>query len=211
MFDEYYPEYEPSLADEIFKEASDKLFAALKENTVARVAELTRKNERLEKRNAELQENVIGVAIRETNVLVREQELEREAKRMTCKEFMGQRSVIMYRAAADYRRPPLCGKCDNGWYPYKTPLGNDAQEACPCTVKKRHFMPEERLLYEMDKSGRNLRMWFRPTEGDGWSGGVIVNAFYNGEEFGDLDRGIHFENQTDCQAFCEYLNGDSDK
>ncbi len=211
MYD-YEIDFEPSQADEILAEAAAKLLEAAKNDVARKIAEATRRNERLEKENIELRKKIAKIDSRERELNQREVDLEKMAKRMPVEKFFGQRAVIMYKA--QYTRQEMFPKCDlcddNRDRHYKTPLGKDAREKCTCAEKFTVWEPQEMVLTELSRrDGGKLLMWFKSHKDvDAYSSGQVVydEDVFNGQPFSKLDKGTYFVNADDCQAFCKYLN-----
>ena len=215
MYDDYEIEYEPSLADEILKEASDKLMSAIKDETVRRVAEIKGDNKRLERENEKLQQKLYDTNLKEAGLVFKQKEIEQMAKRMPVKEFLGQRSVIMYKV--DYSqqsRATKCDKCDDRRHlHYKTPSGNNAKEMCACAKWNFGWQPKKMVLSEMRKNNYKLLMWFKPQQlgSDGYTTGAFVEDkdVYDGSlPFTDLDKyKAYFSDELECKLYCDWLNG----
>jgi hypothetical protein len=216
MFDEYYDVdiYEPTLADEILTEASAKLMDAIKQDVAKRIKEIEQANERLSRENKILHEQVIAASQEKRDLQRQREELERKAARMSVEDFLGQRAVLMYSVGREYVKGPKCDRCnDERKLPYKTPLGADATEGCPCGVSTIFYTPKEFVITEMgkDRCGRNVRAWFKQyNEEDHYSSSEFVKDedVYNGEDdFSSLDRHkVFFQDKSQCQAYCDYLN-----
>lgn len=216
MFDEYYGEdiYEPTLADEILTEASAKLMAAIKQDVAAHIKEIETRNEYLEADNKNLREKVSAVNQEKRELEERRKELERKAARMSIKDFLGQRAVIMYRADYNHVAGPKCDKCnDDRVRPYKTPLGSDATEQCPCSVRHRVYAPKEFAMSSMsrERRGDEVRVWFKRYEKeDTYSSSTFVkneNVYSGDSDFGSLNMyKTFFLEEAQCQRFCDWLN-----
>lgn len=216
MFDEYYGEniYEPTLADEILTEASAKLMAAIKQDVAAHIREIETRNERLEADNKNLREKVSAANQEKRELEKRRKELERKAARMSIKDFLGQRAVIMYRADCNYVAGQKCDKCNDGRVrPYKTPLGSDATEQCPCSVRHRVYEAKEFVMSSMSKGGRggDVHVWFKQYgEEDAYSSSTFVknkNVYSGNGDFDSLDMyKTFFLEEAQCQAYCDWLN-----
>jgi len=216
MFDQYdYNDlYEPTLADEIFVEASAKLIDALKENVAGRVMEIERKNDRLEEENKDLREQMAAVNQEKRNLQGQREELERKAARMPIGEFLGQRAVIMHRADYDHVTGPRCRECNSDRVrTYKTPLGKDAGERCPCSVQNRVHKPRKFVLSSMARRPHEheILVWFEQYENkDSYSSSRLVlgeNVYSDESNFADLDmHKTYFQEEAQCQEYCDWLN-----
>ncbi len=210
---DYEPQYEPSIADEILSNATAKLIAAIKGEAAEHFKKLEADNKRLKRQNAILRKAEARVCEREAAVMLKQKELEKKARRMTVKEFFGQRSAIMYKVERVATRKPKCSKCNAERIRYyTTPLGNKAYELCTCAGSTYSYVPMKVTLYELKKRQGELLMWFKPLRGEygGYGSGVAVRdeAVYTPrQQFDSLSKhNTHFASETDCQAYCDWLN-----
>lgn len=211
--DEFEPQYEPSEADEILSDAKDKLYAVIKRTHAADFENITRKCDRLENENASLRETLNGVTAREMEIERKEKELERKTKKMPVKEFFGQHAAIMWKADYHFENGVKCDKCDDRRnIQYTTPSGREQEEKCTCYKNETVYAPQEQRLVELRRDSRDgdLRFWFKPyDDGDGYSSGRIADNVYAGESFEDANKhNLFFNNVDDCQAYCDWKNGD---
>lgn len=206
------PIYEPSIADEIKAEAAEKLFTAIDVSVRERFDKLATENEQLKDRIEKLFDEVSEYKSRQNDLDAREKELARKTKRMSLKDLMGQREIIMYAARLEYEVKEKCSLCDkNRRRYYKTPLGNNAYDDCECSVNIQSYEPSEQIAYEMASgSGSLLRMWYRPIrDSDSYSGGNFVKDedVFSGGEYSDSNvYNLYFVNKEDCQKYCDWLN-----
>ena len=211
MYEDYELEYEPSLADEIFNEASAKLMDALNGEVKQRLERIADENASLQALNNSLKKQLAEYKQREYELAEGERQLRLAAKKMPLKEFMGQYEVVMYQATMKHEYGPKCDKCDDKrQLYYRTPLGNDATEPCKCAKMFRVYRPQMQVLYSISKRNHKLLAWYRPyPHEDAFESGKLAEQFYNQDiEFADLDKHkAYFENESDCQAYCDEALG----
>lgn len=213
---EYEPQYEPSEADKIMEEAKKRLYETIKTQQSEHFAGIAKRCERLEEENFNLRAVINGVEERERRVLNAETELKKKAAKMPVKDFFGQHAAIMWKAGYRYDNGEKCDKCDDRRFiQYKTPLGHEKEERCDCYKSEKVYEPEEYALTELRRNGRDgaLLFWFKPyneSDGDGFSSGVLVKSVFSGQPFEELEKyNTYFNNEDDCQAYCDWLNNDS--
>lgn len=215
-FEEFdYDTFEPTLADEIFAEASKKLTDALKADAMDRIRAITTDNERLQLENQELRKQATDVAEARREVEREKERIKKRAKSMTVREFLGMHAVEMFRAKQVTDKPlPKCNKCDdNRVIRYKTPLGKDASERCDCGEKQYKYIPEKLVISELKKDRHyGLLVWFAPypDHGDGYSSTEVIkseNIYQPGREFSRNDiYALRFREKRDCKKYCDWLN-----
>jgi hypothetical protein len=212
--DEYYDHlYEPTDADEIFADASNRLMTALKKDVAARIADLEMTCKQLRAENKELHNEIVAANLEKAEIARKRDELERMAKRMPISTLLGQRAVIMYRADSAWEYVPKCDLCDEGrGRPYKTPMGRDATEHCTCARRVMTYTAKEYSMSSMERRGDpEVYAWFKKydDDSDSFSTSKIVKNenVYNGEDFEDVDkRNTFFLDKSKCQEYCDWLN-----
>jgi len=218
-YDFEYQEPEPTVADEILAQATQALILmdAAKDKVKTWLKETRQQNERLTKENKKLRGQVAEAKSKVRGLAQKETELKNKAKRMTVKEFFGQRSVFMYKPDyASHKRLEKCDKCDEARYiHYKTPLGNAAKERCSCFKWLYCWEPKEMTLESLRKRrGEELFMWFRTHHDDdgGFSGGTLIQNEWvfdkvNTAEFSGVNKNqAYFSDKNACQLYCDWLN-----
>lgn len=211
-FDDFEVEYEPTIADVILADASVKLREAIKKDAAGKIRLIVSDNERLKRNNERLLVQNNALRVQERDVAKREKELERKAKRMPLGEFMGQRSMVMWKAGYNFVNGDKCDKCDrHRKIHYKTPTGRDATERCDCYRSDKIWRPKQSVVYEMRRNKRDasLLMWFKIYNDDenGFGSGEIIKDenIYTDQPFPELNyHTVLFADEGKCQEYCDW-------
>lgn len=207
------PYYEPTEADEIFLEASGKLWEALRSNVKSKLESVKRENDKLKRRNEELHDLVVSWRSKERELVEREKEIERKAKRLPLSGLMGDREFVMWEVDRyNYRKKEKCDKCnEERKIPYKSPLGKQMFEDCECSRRHNHYQPKQKVLHALRKRKNDpaLYIWFRSKDEEDMYNSELVESTSDDEDFSDLSvYNAVFADKEKCQAYCDWLNGD---
>ena len=210
---EYDDFYEPSEYEIMVEQFKDELRKSVKQ-------EIQDEMERLRKENQELQEikrNFNKALVEEQDNLRKKANEFEEAKinlaRKKVDELFKEAGLYKELYTIRYKRvrKKKCDKCDEDrkiWY--KTPSGKDAFEYCECSYNYNKYKPEKvkYIYYTTIDRGKKLLLQFNSD--DHWT--VThdpKNVYKDGMDFSDMQttwgRAL-FENEEDCQRFCDYLN-----
>jgi len=213
---EYEEYYEPTIADEIFEEAKQKLESALKESAQKLVDKVFLENEELKKENEELKCQVDEIENRERDLDRKIESYKREVLGMRLKELFADRHIVMYQPDYIYVDGRKCDECDeNRKIVFNSPQGNIIKEACKCSKQYKIYSPKEMHCTEMRwnrNNGNDLTMWYKQYDdsGDGYSSS---NAFYgkdvwNGQPYEEIENYYKyiFKSREECDAYCQYRN-----
>jgi hypothetical protein len=221
MYD--YEEYhEPTIADEIMGEASEKLKEALKESVKAYYDSIIKENEDLKAKNAELEKFVDEIDAIRLNISRERSELASNVKRMRLSELMKDFEVELYRVDYEYILKEKCEACnDNRKVAFLSPSGKELFEPCSCNenIGKHYFV---KPYYCCEFSNKNhdskLKAFYRVNRFDTnneyysydsstYCAKVLEKGFSDFENFDhNLNRETFFRYKEDAQNYCDYLN-----
>ena len=210
----YYDDfYEPSEYEIMVEQFKDELRKSVKQ-------EIQDEMERLRKENQELQEikRNFNKALEEEQEYLRQKRIEleiakRDLARKRVDELFQEAGLYkeLYTIKYEYVRKKKCDKCDNErkiWY--KAPSGKDAYEYCECDTRYRKYKPYKikYIYYTTIDQGKKLILQLDDAEH--WTvRHEPENVYKDGMNFSDMQtewgRAL-FENEEDCQRFCDYLN-----
>lgn len=215
MFDynDSYDYYEPSVGDEIYLEAREKLISALKDSVKQYVQSVSIENEKLKKENSRLADLTRDIKRRESELENEKLRYKRDIRFERLSELMKDLQVIVYQVDYINELNEKCDKCDDKReVHYVTPLGKNASEKCECAVQIRKYIVSEKILHEFRYGNNNtMLMWFKRYDtsngGDGYSNGSAIEIFYDNYEHEDIPNyQIHFRNKENAEKHCEWLN-----
>lgn len=214
-----------SYFDDFFDEPSEfeQQIAEFKESLVEAVkAEYKEKMQALEEENAELREfkeakeeheRILRNKVAEYDRRI--QQAKSEVRRASLKSIFGENLVSAYRAHGESAKYKKCDRCnENRRIPYKTPLGNDAYEECPCNRSVWWYTPKEVKLTsfyahsDSISSNRRTSLYYERVDSDRhYDRYDMCGEIYNGEEFEKVNsyRAVFFDREK-CAEYCEWLN-----
>lgn len=212
-YDSYNDFYEPSEYEIMVEQFKDELRKSVKQ-------EIQDEMERLRKENEELQEikRNFNKALEEEQEYLRQKRIElemakRDLARKRVDELLKEAGLYkeLYTIEYEFVKKKKCDKCDEDrriWY--KTPSGKDAHEDCECNKNHKKYKPNKikYVYYTTVDCGKKLILQLKDDEH--WT--VThdpKNVYKDGMNFSDMQttwgRSL-FENEEDCQRFCDYLN-----
>lgn len=217
MFDDNYDYYEPSVGDEIYLEAREKLINSLKDSVKQHIESVSIENEKLKSENSKLKESVRDITRREKELEGEKLKYKKDIRFERLSELMNDLRVIIYEVTYFNELAEKCNKCDDKReIHYTTPMGRKTAEKCECATQTKKYIVEEKILHEFRYGNNNtMLMWFNryntSNGGDGYGGGSAIEVFYDNYEHEDIPSyQIHFRNKENAERHCEWLNRKGD-
>lgn len=140
-----------------------------------------------------------------------------QLRRVKLRELMVDFKIIMYCADSYYVDNPKCDKCnEKREIPYTLPSGRPSLEKCSCATRTMKYKPAQHEIYEFNLNGNDNRIHMHYQESDN------ENQVYNRTQYGETayKQGMEysainkqetfFENESDCQLYCDWLNNGKD-
>lgn len=217
FYDEPY--YEPTIADEIFFEAREKLTESLKDTVKQYVENFVKENQELKNENEKLLKKVKDIESRERELERSKQNLERDVKKERLSSILEQLKVERFMAKTKTMYGKKCNKCnDERIIEYLSPLGTKQKERCDCYNNSVNvYYPTSQLCTEFKVDSKNndkIRMWYTKNTYDReeyYTSNSYYKQSYTGEDYIALDvREIFFDTLDECQKYCDWLNRDVD-
>lgn len=215
FYEEEYPYYEPSIADEIMFEYKQKMKDALLESVKYEINQLKEENNNLKESNKMLRDQISGISQRERKLEIDKQNLERQVRNERLSKLMKDFEVVMYRVKTTYPLPKKCNNCnDNRKIEFYSPSGKLMTENCSCNTGKVFYIPQEYICteFKVSRSDNAMLMWYIENhENDydwyGYESSDRAEIVYTEEmKYEDLDKYTYFKTIEDCQKFCDWLN-----
>ena len=214
--------YEPSLMDEIFTEASDKLFEALKITAKEQINEIIRENDRLKQAQQDVRTREINVTSKENELKRRKEELEREWKNRSLEELFEPLKETMWCIVSSYmREKPKCNLCsdDRKIEFVSTTTGRKTYETCECARSYYVYKPLEVSVYDLAKVSiyknameKDLKFTVKFNKSK-YDKNLEDSFFedktvYTGYKEGNKRHGSAYTTLEEAIKHCEQLNGD---
>lgn len=220
MYDYYdEPYYEPTVADEIFLEAREKLIESLKDSVKQHIENLERENLEIKSKNEKLLKQVSEIESKKLELERAKQTLERDVRKERLSTLLEQLKVERFMVKTKTMYGKKCDKCNEERYiEFISPLGNKLKERCDCYDNKViAYFPKSHLCTEFkvdSQNGNKLRMWYKEnTYGreEYYSSGSHYEKSYTDEDYSTLNTyNIFFDTIEECQKYCDWLNRDID-
>lgn len=213
------PYYEPTVADEIFFEAREKLTKSLKDTVKQYVENFVKENQELKNENEKLLKKVKDIEYRERELERAKQNLEKDIKKERLSSILEQLKVERFMAKSITMYSKKCDKCnDERIIEYLSPLGMKQKERCDCHNNSvKAYFPTSQLCteFKIDSQNNNkLRMWYKQNiyeKEEYYTSSNYYKQSYAGEDYSTLDvYEIFFDTLDDCQKYCGWLNRDVD-
>lgn len=223
-FEDYdEPYYEPTEADEIFREAVDKLQECLKQDVKNRINQITQENTRLREQISKYEKREKEIIKRERDVAYKEETLERDFVRKKFDdvfEQIGNQSCVWI---CDYTFSigKKCDRCDSDrLISYVTPMGRKGSEKCECGKEYKVWFPMETFVtsFTVKKNGKKLNYelqhqqpaWY---DDDSYVSFHLKYLLDSAEETNDMKEydikeNTAFTTKEECQKVCDKLNAD---
>lgn len=216
MYGDYDNYYEPTLADEIFDEAKEKLEEALKAEIEERIqraenilkehgrisSELNRKKRKLESQERELE--------RKFNEL--ENDFKKEKLDKFIKDLQGYLGQDYYKLKQTSTRNPKCSSCNNERkYEVKMPDGTMKKIDCSCNKVIYSYAVEELPIFSMTirKENKEVVIYLKYVDWDERLEIIPPKEIYNKfEDIANKDDsyGVFYTNKEEAQKHVDYLN-----
>ena len=151
---EFDDRYEPTLVDEIFTEARDKMFEALKVSAKEEIEAIIRENDRLKKAQSDVRTREINVTSKENELKKRRDELEREWKNRSLEDLFEPLKETMWCIVSSYKQErPKCNLCnsDRKIEFVSATTGRKTYDTCDCSRSYYIYKPLEVSVYDLTK------------------------------------------------------------
>lgn len=213
------PYYEPTVADEIFFEAREKLINSLKDTAKQYVENFAKENQKLKNENEKLLKKVNDIEYREKELERSKQNLEKDVRKERLSLILEQLKVERFMVKSKTMYSKKCDKCnDERVIEYLSPLGAKQKERCDCYNNSiKTYVPESQLCteFKIDSQNNNkLRMWYKGNcyeKEEYYTSSNYYKQSYTGEDYSTLDvYRIFFDTLDECQQYCDWLNRDVD-
>lgn len=214
--------FEPGEFDEKIEELKNELRESVKKEINDGIEKLRKENKELQgiKRNFESIKKDFEKKKDECDRAMRN--AESRAKQTRLKELMEHFKFTLWAVDWDYQYKKKCDKCDvNRRIQVVLPSGKTVDDECSCRVSKKVYRPKENVLYEFSERNREFVAWYRAKGDEGEEYFVEdIRAEYaktivdHNKDFKEIEgkelRKVFFTTKEECQAFCDYLNRDSE-
>ena len=229
MYDYDFEEcYEPTMADEIMNEASEKLKEALKESVKSHYDSIIKENKALKAKNDELQKFVDEIDDIKHGLALEKSQLVNSARRQRLSELMKDFEVELFRVDYESVKKEKCGSCDDKRrIKFFSPSGKELYDNCSCdkVIGKNYFVKpylcsEFRMdsnssakltaFYKINREGTNDEYY--GYESSIYCSSVLDHGYSDFENLNlNLNRETFFRSKEDAQKYCDYLNSTEDK
>lgn len=210
-YDQYY---EPSEADFILEEYSEKMKTALLSSVKSEIDRIKEKNAKLEEENKRMQTAVNEISRREYMLKIERENMLSDVKKMRIDELMEDLYVTLYKAESRSYLGEKCNKCDeNRKLKYLTPRGKEAEELCECGSSKYKYVPSEQRICEFTVRGKSFIAWYKQSgDSDYYQSSSVPDVVIDGDtNFAELKcNSTYFRAVEQCQAYCDWLNAKGD-
>lgn len=214
--------FEPGEFDEKIEELKNELRESVKKEINDGIEKLRKENKELQgiKRNFESIKKDFEKKKDECDRAMRN--AESRAKQTRLKELMEHFKFTLWAVDWDYQYKKKCDKCDvHRRIQVVLPSGKKVDDECSCRVSKKVYRPKENVLYEFSERNREFVAWYRAKGDEGEEYFVEdIRAEYaktivdHNKDFKEIEgkelRKVFFTTKEECQAFCDYLNRDSE-
>ena len=214
--------FEPGEFDEKIEELKNELRESVKKEINDGIEKLRKENKELQgiKRNFESIKKDFEKKKDECDRAMRN--AESRAKQIRLKELMEHFKFTLWAVDWDYQYKKKCDKCDvHRRIQVVLPSGKTVDDECSCRVSKKVYRPKENVLYEFSERNREFAAWYRAKGDEGEEYFVEdIRAEYaktivdHNKDFKEIERKelrkVFFTTKEECQAFCDYLNRDSE-
>ena len=214
--------FEPGEFDEKIEELKNELRESVKKEINDGIEKLRKENKELQgiKRNFESIKKDFEKKKDECDRAMRN--AESRAKQTRLKELMEHFKFTLWAVDWEYQYKKKCDKCDvHRRIQVVLPSGKTVDDECSCRVSKKVYRPKENVLYEFSERNREFVAWYRAKGDEGEEYFVEdIRAEYaktivdHNKDFKEIEgkelRKVFFTTKEECQAFCDYLNRDSE-
>jgi len=213
--EEFCNYHEQSVADEIFREAKEKLINALSYEIKSEIEASRLLVETYKKENVQLKEKVRDIERRERELVTEKTNLLSKVKRERLSEILKELQVNMYRAKTKSMYLPKCDKCDNNRdIIYISPRGKTMKESCECDKSVSIYTPTEDVLKEFNLRDGKINAWYKLSKCEDeeyytYNGADYRKVTYKNQPYETLkSHDTWFGTLEECQAYCDWLNRD---
>lgn len=215
--------FEPGEFDEKIEELKNELRESVKKEINDGIEKLRKENKELQniKKNFESIKKDFKKKKDECDRVMRD--AESRAKQARLKELMEHFKVTLWAVSWGYRYKKKCDKCNETRRIQVTlPSGRTVDDECSCRVNKEVYYPEENVLYELSERNGEFMAWYKAKGDKGeeyfvedirteYAKTIIDhNKDFKEIEEKELRKKVFFTTKEECQAFCDYLNRDSE-
>jgi hypothetical protein len=215
--------FEPGEFDEKIEELKNELRESVKKEINDGIEKLRKENKELQdiKKNFESIKKDFKKKKDECDRVMRD--AESRAKQARLKELMEHFKVTLWAVSWGYRYKKKCDKCNETRRIQVTlPSGRTVDDECSCRVNKEVYYPEENVLYELSERNGEFMAWYKAKGDKGeeyfvedirteYARTIIDhNKDFKEIEEKELRKKVFFTTKEECQAFCDYLNRDSE-
>lgn len=226
-YEEEYPYYEPTIADEIMMEYQQKMKEALLESIKYQIEHLITENTELKEENKRMQEKVRSIENRERSLEFKEKDIESRVNR----EFYNKKfseiltpyedQMILWIAENKSYLDKKCNLCDTKrQITYTAPDGSTIKKDCKCKKYYSQYNPTKINmvtinLYKSDSYDKKFIItpkYDSDNYDKNYSELKISYVFetFNPTEIKDIklkyDCYIGFKSKEECQKYCNWLN-----
>lgn len=213
--------YEPSLADEIIAEYTEKMKLVLTDAIKQDLEKLRRENDVIKKKYELLKNRQEKVYLLSRQLESEKNNLKHIVRQERLGELLKDFNPVRYHVFNSGKKIQKCNKCnDQRQIFYETPLGRITHENCNCDKSYAFYEPKlyECIEFKIDdrnytKGKLSMLMWYRlKREKDydyyNYANSTFCEAVYqDGMDFEKLDKSETFFNSLeDCQKYCDWLN-----
>jgi hypothetical protein len=223
MYDYYdeEPYYEPTVADEIFIEYTQKLKDALKDNIKQDIENIKSENIRLKEENKNLKDRERDIDNKERQLQSKEKTLEADFFRKKFSEMLKpfEEHYSGYYADHTYKMKRKCNQCDeNRQITYTAPNGDTVKKDCSCKKSYSYYVPKSSVITVIDLhksdgySKREFGMTPKYENKDDdyrWSSfkfTQFIDIFNESIAEEIKYRDTLFSSKEECKKFCDWLN-----
>lgn len=219
MYD-YEQYYEPTLGDDIIREATEKLKSVIKDDFKNYYENILLENKCLQEENARLVKLENNLFHKETELKRKEENLERSFHKKKWSEILKDLSESYYQLCHEWGKQEKCNLCDDDRkITFTNPHGDTLKQNCKCSNNKCLYVPKavkfinylsvyKSNSYSHDaEMGYSIKFESRSDNDERW---VEINAKKIRDCF-ETEKGndtydIVYKTLEECQKHCDYLN-----
>jgi regulator of replication initiation timing len=224
-YNEEFPYYEPSIADEILMEYQEKMKNALLESVKSEISNLKDENNKLKEENEKLKIKIMEVQYKEEELKTKERELEKEFYRKKFSEMLKpyEKQMVVWIAEYETFLADKCNLCDDDRkITYTAPDGSTIKLDCKCKKYYSLKVPTKVNviyldLFKDDFYSKDRRFIITPKyesrEYDSKFAELRVSYVFdvfNPEDVENLALKygcyIGFTSKEECQKYCDWVN-----
>ncbi len=234
-YEEEYPYYEPTIADEIMMEYQQKMKDALLENIKFQIEQTKEENIRLKQQNEDYKKREHNITAKERDLKYKEDNLKREVTNEfyktnigdTLKQYLEDSEVWI--ADNEYYQKKKCNLCNEDRELVASfPNGKTTTTACACAKSLSRYVPNSSIMsmikfvkndsrYYSDRKFYLSKSYSPPKKNYSYDYDYqefkIINIV---DEFNENTIKLHedkgygerlgFRSKEECQKYCDWLN-----